>query len=446
MSGSTKWLRPDELIKIQRKCQKLQERAVNNTRAQSQNLPSVPYSNRFANGKRNNPFAKNSDQDSKKLKQNEDRKLTIDSDDTLFELLHTIETTRSANLVAPSHELPNRIVNKSEIAVIDDEDEDDEKEAEGPKYFKNLPIDWSIKNRVRILSKTIIVNNNLTSSEQVSGMTGFVRCIDMKSTSSSINISDGAKFNQNLMFWQYPHLPWLNLVQRNASSNNAFKMNTPESESLLVQWKESFRNLSQLLRALQCPYFYVLTNQFMVLFRAAGIGGRAEMHALVTPTTRGFRKLLKEEEIEFTQPLKKIYREGSTPNTSIDNENLNPGVEDEEEEDEMKFLEDLGVDTSDIKFKEDVKTRNKETEDDNGELSTIVIEGVECQAFFAFLLTTKTLITNVGRLAGVPPTLIAPVAFLGSSLQKQTTRASKLRSENEDFHSIELRGAILPHT
>ena len=276
-------------------------------------------------------------------------------------------------------------------------------------------------------------------------MTGYVRCLDMKATSTRLDISDGARFHQNLMYWQYPHLPWLNLVQRNSSSNNQFKMKEEESKSLLKDWKDNFKNLFQLLRTLQCPYFYVLANQFAVLFRAAGVGGRCEMHALLTPTTRGFRQMLKDEDIEFTQPLKKSTKDGVTPNTSVQ-ENKNPEGEDDEEEDEMALLESLGVDSTDIKFTDDIKAKNKEIEDDNGDLSTTLIEGVDCQAFFNFLLNAKSTVPSVGRLAGVPPTLIAPVAFLGGSLRRQTLRPSKLRLEGEDFFSIELRGAVLPHT
>jgi hypothetical protein len=51
----------------------------------------------------------------------------------------------------------------------------------------------------------------------------------------------------------------------------------------------------QLTRARQCPYFYVCANSFTCLFRAAGILGFSDIHALLTPTTRGFRHMLKDE-------------------------------------------------------------------------------------------------------------------------------------------------------
>lgn len=72
--------------------------------------------------------------------------------------------------------------------------------------------------------------------------------------------------------------------------------------------------------------------------------------------------------------------------------------------------------------------------------------GADCQTFFNFLLNAKSTIPKVGRLAGVPPTLISPIGFLGGSLRKQNIKNSKLRIDGSDYFSIELIGAILPHT
>lgn len=58
---------------------------------------------------------------------------------------------------------------------------------------------------------------------------------------------------------------------------------------------ESLRSLHQLLRVRQCPYFYVCGPTFTCLFRAAGVAGISQAHALITPTTRGFRDAMKQE-------------------------------------------------------------------------------------------------------------------------------------------------------
>lgn len=237
------------------------------------------------------------------------------------------------------------------------------------------------------------------------------------------------------------------------------------------------------MRSLQCPYFYVIANSFTVLFRAAGIGGKVETHALLTPTSRGLRSALRQEDIEFSMPLKKLSTD--TPNKSLDSgndtqsnsfsnlsaeigvgdtsgdglnssvgnnqndEGLEPDDDTDEEEDAEKWLESMGVDQSEIKKIRTVHARrvhNAECLEDSTDQSILLIEGVECQALFNFLLNAKSTTTKVGRLAGVPPTLVAPVAFPGATLRNNEVRASIVRESNIDFHSMEIKGLILPHT
>lgn len=88
-------------------------------------------------------------------------------------------------------------------------------------------------------------------------------------------------------------------MSANLTSNTTIVNNIAIKEALYKEWSESFRSLFHLLRARQCPYFYVCANNFTVLFRAAGICGISEAHALLTPTTRGFRESLKQEGIKI---------------------------------------------------------------------------------------------------------------------------------------------------
>lgn len=226
----------------------------------------------------------------------------------------------------------------------------------------------------------------------------------------------------------------------------------------------------QLVRSLQCPYFYVCANAFTVLFRAAGIGGRAETHALLTPTSRGFRAALKEEDIEFSMPLKHSSEQNKSLDSGNDTQsnsfsNLaeetantsgggNGNGEDSlecqssEDEDEEQWLASLGVEAAEIKKISTTHARRvhaEECTDDSTDNSLILIEGVECQAFFNFLLNAKSTTTKVGRLAGVPPTLLAPVAFPGATLRNLQIRSSVVRMDGVDYHSMELKGVVLPH-
>lgn len=189
-----------------------------------------------------------------------------------------------------------------------------------------------------------------------------------------------------------------------------------------------------------------------------------ETHAFLTPTSRGFRSSLKEEDIEFSMPLKgsseaqnksldsgndtqsNSFSEDGANNSGNGDESLE--CNDSEDEDEETWLASLGVEASEIKKISTTNARRvhaKECANDATDESIILIEGVECQAFFNFLLNAKSTTTKVGRLAGVPPTLIAPVAFPGATLRNVQVRSSIVRMNNVDYHSMELKGVILPH-
>ena len=61
------------------------------------------------------------------------------------------------------------------------------------------------------------------------------------------------------------------------------------------------KSLYNSLKSNQCPYFYVLTHSFTVLFKAQNIGETGEMCAILTPSTKGLRQTL--QDINFTMPL-----------------------------------------------------------------------------------------------------------------------------------------------
>ncbi|KAK3907631.1 Protein downstream neighbor of son-like protein [Frankliniella fusca] len=347
------------------------------------------------------------------------------------------------------------------------------------KEAAQVPIDWTLRTKVRFMSpKPFPFNATLRTCEEASGITGFVRCVDTGQTTSSLDTSPNARLHQCCLIWQHPWLPWLDLYPRQAakvSSTADANLNIAAMpalrDSLQRDWSKSFQSLFQLVRARQCPYFYVCANSFTCLFRAAGICGISETHALITPTTRGFRQLLKEEDVEFTLPLKKnstkrksvdsesgyetldsVHSETSSQagrKESVDNEE---GQEDKEiEEDDVsndKWLESMGIEAAEIRRLNTVQVQqkiDKERDIDKTPESLIMAEGVEAQALFNFLLNCKSCTATTGPLAGIPPTLLAPVAFHGSTLRPNKVRVSKVQVETTSYHSVELQGPVLPH-
>ncbi|XP_058463183.1 protein downstream neighbor of son homolog [Malaya genurostris] len=466
LSNPTEWKRPDEILRLQRLKQKQKalqarmQRPSADSASRGSNSSGLELDPFGSNQKRKNPFSRNEDNSAKKQKKQQDAELP--NEDSIFELL-----SKPASKEIPVIDAP--VVKPLEQRFLIDHQQQLISTAIPPeshqKPSEHLPIDWSIKSRLRVVCKTTIPGNNLRTNQEASGLTSFVRCIGIKDSSAGLDISPGARFYQSTLYWQHPHLPWLTLFPRNTKTNNGIVLGEIERVALAKEWAISFRNLFQLVRARQCPYFYVCANSFTVLFRAAGIGGRVETHALLTPTSRGMRAALKQEDIEFVMPLRKptdnkqdlnrsgesgvSVHNGSFSNSSED-QSSSAQIEDDDSDDmeEEKWLESLGVEAEEIKkinYNQAKKLQNKECDEDYSDQSSVLIEGVECQAFFNFLLNAKSTTTKVGRLAGVPPTLLAPVSFVGATLRTLTTRSSKIRMEGEDFHSTELHGVILPH-
>nr|CAG4651982.1 EOG090X09DI [Triops cancriformis] len=320
--------------------------------------------------------------------------------------------------------------------------------------YKEPPVDWSLKTKLRIASeKPFPFRSTLKTSEEASGVTGFVRCLDptREEDSHTLDTSTNAQFHQCCLYWQHPHLPWLNLFPRHGNPRNSSQSSIftdPVCQQRLQEdWWESFRSLFQLVRARQCPYFYFCAQQFTVLFRAAGIAATEEIHAFITPTTRGFRELLKNEDINFTMPLK---AKQETPNdTNVPSQKTKDAmILDEENDSEDEWLKDMGLRTSDLTVANTLRAKveaERIQDEDSLAQSLVYIEGIETQALYDFLLNSKTCFSTTGALANVPPTLLSPVAFHGATLRSLKVRHGVAKSESANMHSIELQGPVMPH-
>lgn len=464
-STSVSWKTPDEFMRLQR----LKQKKKQLTARLNNNKPNVDITQNdkqklleaVVAQKRKNPFSKHSDA-SKKLKSDAP---DLGDDDSVLTLISTPVVSQQPETIVketPQRSPPAKLILKpfdlksfSEL-LNREAQEDDADIREQQKFTKNLPIDWSLKIRARFFCETDLPATKLKTSQEASGLTGFVRCIDTRNSSGGLDISPAARLNQATYYWQHPHLPWLTLFPRNSKDNNGILIGERERKALAVDWSDSFRGLFQLLRARQCPYFYLCANSFTILFRAAGIGGRVETHALMSPTSKGMRTALRQEGIEFTMPLKKdsglnksadgSFNEGNA-DTSGDGTTKPTDDENAAEDEDEQWLESLGMDEKELQKLNNDHARQlqyKEMADDFSDISLALIEGVECQAFFNFLLNAKSTITSVGRLAGVPPTLLAPVAFPKATVQNLITRSNKVRMDGVDYFSIELKGIILP--
>ncbi|KAL0117399.1 hypothetical protein PUN28_010316 [Cardiocondyla obscurior] len=474
-ASTLEWTHPDQVMRLHR--MKLKKRALQarinkttvNDRATTTDFNplnssgSIPQRLSYCQ-KRKNPFAIN--ETCKKQKDVTSAGLEISNDNTLFELLN-IDVQKEKSKLDSS--INNSLTFENVLSKL--ESTNQTVDINVPKGTKHIPIDWTLKTKMRFMSpKPFPWSSKLKTSEEASGTTGFVRCLNIGEKETTLDTSLNARFHQCCLIWQHPSLPWLELFPRSAgkvsatlANNTSIVNNQNMKDALYREWCDSFRSLFHLLRARQCPYFYMCANAFTVLFRAAGICGLSEIHALVTPTTSGFRQALKQEEIEYSMPLKKDSKRRSdtidaeskiadvtynAADSQRENNNYEEENEDDDEETQDAWLESLGVENSEIKKINHSQTRlalEKESEVDNLRQSLVFVKGVETQALFNFLINCKSAIAMTGGLAGVPPTLLAPTAFHGAILKPLQVRESILRDNNDIYYSLELRGPLLPH-
>lgn len=97
----------------------------------------------------------------------------------------------------------------------------------------------------------------------------------------------------------------------------------------------------------------------------------------------------------------------------------------DDDDDETCWLESMGVAKETLPqlqrskiSQQRIKLRNI----DHHNSSLAVVTGSHTQALFNYLLNSKALISKTGSHAGIPPTLLAPVAFDGATLQSLTVK------------------------
>lgn len=174
---------------------------------------------------------------------------------------------------------------------IDVSSEDDNKVCLRRLSGKKLPSDWSLKTSVRFTSpRPFSWCSKMLGKQEAQGLCNFVQCQCQHSRDNS------TYFQQNIMYWIHPTLPWLSLFPRLSSGIKLISKvpNVAENQditnALHASWSQSFYSLFNLLRCGYCEYFYLCSAQFTVMFRAAMIGGVPSTSAYVTPTTKGIRE------------------------------------------------------------------------------------------------------------------------------------------------------------
>ncbi|VVC39625.1 Hypothetical protein CINCED_3A025647 [Cinara cedri] len=456
-----KWKRPEDVMKMHR--MKMKKRALQNRfvksmeTASSSQIPKIDPVGRMVvqRSPSKNPFrrktpVKNKPQVDPRLALKRARVEYSDDNACTSNLSKVLRDCESIPSVSQFHALDESVISFVDVlrtvkpvTVIEEEI----KEIVGKS---DLPVDWTLRTKVRFLSpNTFPWSQKIKTCEEASATTGFVRCLDTDNDEHSLDTSPNSRFHQCCMAWQHPSLPWVDLIHRGPriairdSSNNmpSVNANSVFRESLFTHWIDSFRSLFQLVRANQCPYFYVLANAFTCTFRASSIGGYKELNAMIYPTTQGLRDILRRE--EFTMPLLEEDENGS----ELFSGKLSEDVKIAEDEEPERWLETMGAEQSEIKRlqssqSELVSTRQRKI--DSTKESLVLVTGVEAQALFNWLINCRSAVSNTGPHAGIPPTLLAPVAFTGATLTPLKVRQSIVKVDGQSYNSIEVKGPVMP--
>lgn len=199
------WKRPNEVMKMVRlknRKRALQARMnrtapVSSDSCQKWDNTEAKNVEVSASQKRKNPFAIALSK--KKAKDENLPELEASNDSVLFELM------QSRTIVQPQEKTQVSIVNPSHKAlsfesVLTKLDEGIEnlpaleEETETFNGFDYFPVDWSLKTKMRIMSpKPFSWNGKLKTSEEASGTTGFVRCVDIGEQETTLDTSPNAR-------------------------------------------------------------------------------------------------------------------------------------------------------------------------------------------------------------------------------------------------------------
>eukprot|EP00794_Sanderia_malayensis_P003437 gene3437-3932_t len=324
-----------------------------------------------------------------------------------------------------------------------------------------IPTDWSLKTKLKFRSDiSFSWCTNLTTTQSARGIVDFTRCNNLEINNNDINEEEKLKmeFKKNLFSWIHPNLPFVPSfpVSQSVMKTNSQSLCKDEQmqNELMKHWSHSFQSIFTLSKCGFCPYFYFCCQSYTILFIGANIFD-SQMRAVITPTTKGFREMLQKDGIEFDMPL---FNKEPSNVTIIDQENYDNGLENDVDSDKENvcnededFLTSIGLSLknfSSIKERQMADEITKLQSIDRRPKSTIVVSKSHVIALFNFLINSDSILSQSGPYQGVPPTLLAPVAFEGASLRMLKCVQGPMKFQDngsmKQMFGLEITGHILP--
>ncbi|XP_072355168.1 protein downstream neighbor of Son-like [Scyliorhinus torazame] len=342
-----------------------------------------------------------------------------------------------------------------------------------PSVYPDCYTDWSIKTRVLITSPTPFPWAK-SSTKSLSGSGSISRTMvkaDEVYIKQELEDSPSLKrvFQQSMKYWIYPRLPWLQLFPRmgvdSVSVDDGLQW-CPDykiQNILMKDWLSTFSSLFDLLQSGHCPFFYICTYQFTVLFRTAQESRKESITALLYPASVEVLEAMRLSEVVFSTYLvehspKTGHMNLSSPdvrglvhlNQACLNNigNIKKAVTDSHSQKSFPLIK--------TEPQEEIPTADSsecyphQQYQDMQLKFLVVVEGPYTASLITFLMNSPHMVAQEGVQRGLPPTLLCPVAFPGASLQllQVANTCGKVQGclGPTDSYSLEITGPILPHS
>ncbi|XP_055337743.1 protein downstream neighbor of son homolog [Paramacrobiotus metropolitanus] len=292
--------------------------------------------------------------------------------------------------------------------------------------------DWSLKTKLRIT-----ISNDL---KWLSALTPQDRTKRIKPTKGEGQAA-GSRFMRLLQYYIFPFLNGVKTFPRQAVFSMEASIDWQKvMPDLQKEWSTSLLELLDNLTSGECPFFYVVSHQWIALFLSRKLSGADRCCGYITPTTSGFRDTMDIHGIAFRMPLRPPT-DGQCADKSIDE--LDTSSESEKHGQggmNIQWIKETCLSVGKI-----IDTTNKNSLEnliDSRPESIVALDGAEVESFVTALAKEKSLQPSGGLLVNVPPTLIAPVTFANATSRK--LEFSYGRSNGVSFLEIP-DGPIMPH-
>lgn len=296
--------------------------------------------------------------------------------------------------------------------------------------------DWTLRTRVKFNFASSCKNwsrDKATTHKRHSGASLLDEDTPSKVNDKTISLE---AIRNAATVYQHPYFSWQSLFPRvgrrsiGSSTTGGLIPLTRHSEASKMMhndWCESLDDILNLLIDGKCPFFYLCSDTYNVLFRRHD---HQDLCAYISPMHFNFSSELRklgiqvvcddDNDIENSQSGFDELVLGRSSENNEDDE----GEDDDKDEDVSQFLESLGVTVSQQDFPSIQSRYSKNpingTTDSNsqstrsaGQKPLATISGIgDIKRLVKFFQTNQMYtITKVGEFAYIPPTLLAPCEF-----------------------------------